>query len=286
GWFTREPKHEIVELGDAPEVVGDIVLPAKGCPCPAVIFAMGVYTQEKDRPLLLGAADSFARLGYVAIWPRSKIVDKTEGLMEDPQVFVESFKYLGSRGEVNPKLISLFGFSVGSSIAMVAAENPDIADKVHSLIWFGGYYSLEDYLTELATRKIVVDGQEIPWEPAEGATSHAEKIMQPLGGSLELFKEAGRLTEEQKQALERLSPDVNLNSFKARLFILHDKNDSYVPWIESQKLKEAVGSKVPVVYHIADLFGHVQPKGGKVDWGVVKELWGMYRFVHKVFSAL
>ncbi len=285
GWFTKEPGAERVEFGEEQEIVADLVVPQRQGKYPAIIFAMGVYTQEKDRALLLDVADTFARLGYVVLWPRSKVLDKEEGILEDPQIFIESFKYLESRSEVDKGRISFLGFSLGSSIAMVAAETPAIADSVRSMIWFGGYYSLYDYLTELATGKVVVNGQEILWEPHESATSHAEKIMKPLGGSLELFKE-NKVTEEQKAYLARFSPDAKLANFRARLLILHDKNDSYIPWIESQKLKQAMDKERVVPYHITDLFGHVQPKDGRINWGVAKELWGMYRFVFKVFSAL
>lgn len=291
-WFTKEPETERVEFGEKQEIVADLVLPAspaggpqKGEKHPAIIFAMGVYTQEKDRVLLLDVADTFARSGYIILWPRSKILDKEEGILEGPQIFVESFKYLESRNEIDKERISFLGFSLGSSIAMVAAEDPEIAGKVRSLVWFGGYYSLYDYLTSLAVRQFVVQGRTVGWEPHEGATSHAEKIMKPKGGSLELFK-GNKVTEEQKAYLARFSPDAKLDNFRARLLILHDKNDSYVPWVESQKLKQAMDEERVVAYHITDLFGHVQPKDGGINWGVAKELWNMYRFVYKVFSAL
>jgi len=283
--LTQEPRVDQVEFGSEQKIVADVVLPAKGCPCPGLILVMGVFTEEKDRPLLLGFADTLARLGYVAMWPRSQAIEDKSVKAEDPQVFTESFQYLESRPEIDDSRISFLGFSVGSSFAMVAAEDPKIANEVHSLVFFGGYYNLFDYFTSLANSTMVVDGEVGEWNPAEGATSHAEEILELEGTSLDVFREGG-LSEEQEAQLSRLSPDIGLDNFKARLFILHDKSDSYVPWTESQKLRDALEGRVLLTYHLADLFAHVQPEKGVLNLDAVRELWGMYRFLYQVFDYL
>ncbi|MBI1982454.1 MAG: hypothetical protein HYS68_02645, partial [Candidatus Levybacteria bacterium] len=123
-------------------VVADLITPASEKPKPALILAMGVKTQEKDKVILLNFAQTLARLGYAVFWPRLEILDRGVSSFEDPETFIKSFEYLEAISAVDKNRISFVGFSVGSSIALVAAENPRINEKLHSLVFFGGYYSL------------------------------------------------------------------------------------------------------------------------------------------------
>src|SRR5262249_19353966 len=75
GVLTSAPAHQSLELDTARgTVVADLFLPTQhfGAPAarsrPALVLAMGVKTSPKDRPLILGLAQNFARLGVVVLW--------------------------------------------------------------------------------------------------------------------------------------------------------------------------------------------------------------------------
>lgn len=286
--LTREPKHEQIKFGNG--IAADLYIPTQilGFPwvaqdkAAALILAMGVRTNEKDKPILLGFANTLTRLGYVVVWPRLKDLDVDRIKYERPQTFLNSFQYLQKRPEVDKHRISFVGFSVGSSIAMVAAEAPSINSNVHSLIFFGGYYNVYDYLKALATKSMVLDGQDISWNPAQGAVNHAKEILKKEGLKLEEFQFA---FQAEHPRLLKLSPDQNLSNFKAPIFVLHEKADSYVPYVESIKLKQALKGKVPVTFHLANLFEHVQPKKG-ISFEQIREFAVLFGFLYKVFLAL
>ncbi len=287
--LTNQPKHEQIKFADG--IVADLYLPNSLTAKPALIIAMGVRTNEKDKPILLGFADTLARLGYVVMWPRLEALDREEIKFESPQTFIASFQYLEERPEVDKNRISFVGFSVGSSLAMVAAESPSINDQVRSLIFFGGYYNIIDYLTSLGISSMVVDGQKVPWIPHEGALNHAKGILEKEGVDQGQFI-SGNLKDDDIKKLLIYSPDQNLASYKAPIFILHEKGDTYVPYAESVKLKQALEAmpagrqgKVPIVYHQANLFEHVQPKKG-FSPQVLGEFAGLFGFLHKVFLYL
>ncbi len=280
--FTNQPKHEQVQFGDG--IVADLFLPNRVEKSPAIILAMGVRTNEKDKPILLGLSDTLARLGYVVIWPRLEALDKEQIKYERPQTFISAFKYLEQYPGVERSRISYIGFSVGSSLAMVAAEDPSINNQVHSLIFFGGYYNIYDYLTSLATKSMVVDGQNIAWNPAEDGVNHAKGILEKEGLELGQFISAP-LSKEDTNRLLQYSPDQNLENFKAAIFILHEKADNYVPFVESIKLKQALAGQVPTTFHLANLFEHVQPKKG-FSPDVISEFAGLFVFLHKLFMYL
>lgn len=261
------------------QIVGDLFIPKSSGKHSGIIVVMGIDTSEKDKPIILGFCETLARLGYVAFWPRSEELDKGMPGLEEPEVFVKAFEYLGERPEVDSKRISFVGFSVGSSIAMVAAQDQAINKKVHSLVFFGGYYNALDYVTSLATKTMIVNGQTSPWEPSESAVSHVEKILAQRGTSLEHKGDDTRLL--------RYSPDQKLDTFKAAIFILHEKADSFVPYAESVKLKQALeaAEKKPQAFHLANLFEHVQPKKG-FSPEIIREFVGLFGFLHKVFMYL
>lgn len=278
GLLTPEPKHQTVELeSDNGKVVADLFIPKTGEQKPAVILAMGVRTQEKDKPLIYSLGNTLARLGYVVFWPRLEKLDKQEALPEEPETFVKSFEYLEGLSEVNKERISFTGFSVGSSIALVAAENPRISSNVRSIVFFGGYYDIFDYLNSLKTKSSKINEEVVTWQPNEG-TNHINEILKNLGiNSIEQAMASSRL--------QNYNPAPNLDKLEAKVFILHDKNDSYVHYFESEKLNKKLEGKVEKEFLIVDLFEHVQPRK-LLTFETFGELTKLYGFLYKVLGYL
>ncbi len=280
--LSNQPKHEQIKFGDG--IVADLYLPNNLTAKPTLIIATGVRINEKDKPVLLGFADTLARLGYVVMWPRLESLDQEKIKFEQPQTFIDSFRYLQQRSEVDKDRISFVGFSVGASLAMVAAENPSINNQTRSLIFFGGYYNIIDYLSSLATKTIEINGQKIPWDAHPDGIKHADGVLGKEGLKLEQFAN-NNIPESSKSALLRFSPDQQIANYKAPIFILHEKGDTYVPYTESVKLKQALEGKVPIVYRQVNLFEHVQPKKG-FSPEILGEFAGLFGFLYKVFLYL
>lgn len=284
--FTPQPKREKASFGTKNgKVIADLFIPHAASKNPALIVAMGVRTSEKDKPTLLRFCDTLSRLGYVILWPRLEALEKKEVKIENPQTFISAFNYLEQKDMVDKKRISFIGFSVGSSIAMVAAENQAISEKVNSLVFFGGYFNILDYLFTLASKNITFDDETIRWEPDKAAINHATEILEKEGIKLEQFSQKTTLDMEQKKRILRFSPNHNIARFKASIFILHEKSDTFVPYFESVKLKRALDGKVPLVYHQANLFEHVQVQKG-VSAKILEEFAGLFGFLYKVFAHL
>ena len=275
---------EYVEFGAEQHIVADVFSPQHPGPHPALIVAMGVRTKEQDRPLLREFSDSLARLGYVTLWPRSQAIEDDLITFEEPGMFVEGFLYLSSRPDVQKDQISFVGFSVGSSIALIASADPAIADRVHSLICFGGYYNLLDYLTAVARSQIIVDGKLVPWQANEETIGAARQKLERESASLDMFIQ-GDVPDHVTAKLSRISPHVYATKWKLKIFILHDEGDTTVPWSESKKLKMAVEGKTPYTYHISKVFEHVQPKQG-FDLALGIELLKLYGFLYAVFDFI
>jgi len=282
--ITQEPKTEKVRIEK--KIIGDLLIPRGKNKMPALIVAMGVKTSDKDRRVLLDFCETLSRLGYVVLWPRLEDLEKDVVKFEEPQTFIDAFEYLENLEFVDKKRISYVGFSVGSSLTIVAAEDEKINSKVRSVVFFGGYYSILDYLTALSTKKVTLDGQTIKWNPHESAIDHAQEILVKEGLWLDMLNKESSPDPTSTKRLLRFSPDQKINALKANIFILHEKSDAFVPYTESIKLKKALEDEGKVlVYYQANLFEHVQPKK-EMSYEIVIEFLGLFDFLHKVFMYL
>lgn len=295
GLLTKLPTHQKVELeSENGKIVADLFIPQGDGKKGAVIVAMGIKTAEKDKPLLLKFADTMARLGYVVFWPRLKALDEGISLPEEPETFTLAFKYVAGLPQTDSERITFVGFSVGSSVALVAASDPKIADKVHSLVFFGGYFDVFDYYISLATKTTKLDGQTITWIPSPDAVDHAKGLLEarkalemvkifeatPSAQAYDLVKKAPK---EEVDGLRRYNPKEKLGDFKASIFILHDKADTYVPYTESIRLNQALVGKKEFL--LINLFEHVQPNR-PLTLQNITELAKLYGFLYKVLSYL
>jgi predicted esterase len=300
---TAPPAHEQIRLEAAHgRIVVDRFLPAgttgsgEAVPRPALVLAMGIKVSEQDRPILLGLAETLSRLGYVVIWPRLEPLDQGVALPEDPRTFVESVRYLQGLDVADPARISVIGFSVGASIALVAAQDPAIANNLRALVFFGGYYDLLDFLLSLATQTATLDGQQVAWHPSGDALGHVHEILRTKGltEAADVLQAGSRAEAEallaaapqaELAALRQLSPSAGIERVRTRMFILHDKRDEFIHYFESERLHRALPPHVEKTYLPIELFEHVQ-FGTRLDWATIREASRLYGFLLEVFGYL
>jgi len=68
-----------------------------------------------------------------------------------------------------------------------------------------------------------------------------------------------QLWPEDVAILRRLSPSASIDGLQAELFIVHDRQDKFIPYVESRRLAEAARGQNDVYYAELDLFRHVDP---------------------------
>lgn len=297
--ITPAPTHQKLEIeSHASLIIADLLIPGgKSKLRPALILAMGVRTQEKDKPILLNLANSLSRLGYVVIWPRSERLEKSYADLEEPQIFVDTFNFLENQNYVDITRISYVGFSVGSSTAMVAAANNQIAQKVHSLFFFGGYWDIYEYLINVASKSQVVNNQVIGWTPAEGATDHIIQILNNRNaqGSLGKIFEAKNRQQAQNllklakpeeiESLKKYSPKEIISHYQTPTFILHEKSDKFVPYSHSLELQLNLSPNLQKSFLLVNLFEHVQPQKG-TSLQTFRELAKLWHLLYQTISYL
>jgi dienelactone hydrolase len=126
----------------------------------------GVNNLGRNHPSIERVADGLARTGVAVLVPDSRTL--LEGRLEVGEIdgVVRAFQLLAARPEVDRTRIGIVGFSVGGSLALLAARDPRIADQVRWVNAFGAFADAETYLASVAAHAFVDPaGAVVPWTP-------------------------------------------------------------------------------------------------------------------------
>jgi hypothetical protein len=111
----------------------------------------------------------------VTLIPQSQ--DLIESRVDPTEIdeLVAAFEYLANRSDVDVQRIGIGGFCIGAALALDAAEDPRINQRVALVNSFTGFDDLSTYLVSILTRSIQPFPPEpgfarLPWEPAPNAT--------------------------------------------------------------------------------------------------------------------
>jgi acetyl esterase/lipase len=124
---------------------------------------------------------------------------------------VRAFQLLAARPEVDPERVGIVGFSVGGSLALLAAGDPRIAAGVRWVNAFGAFADAASYLAAVSAHAYrAPDGTEVPWTPSPLAREVYLRFLldQVPGASDRALLEAELGTAIL--AAERPSPDPRL----------------------------------------------------------------------------
>ena len=92
------------------------------------------------------------------------------------------------------------------------------------------------------------------------------------------------LPEELRMLMVELSPSNGIENLKAKVFILNDKKDTFVPKNEGERLAGSL-PRGQVDFIEVDSFEHVNPATRLERWAAIRQLWYLGRYVYKVISV-
>ncbi len=178
--LTPEPQRVSASYGEPrPERI-DIYLPS-GADAdrsrPAVLLALGVHPLPLDHPAVVRVARAIARLGMVVGVPESAQMRDSRVTEEEPGRLAEAFLVMADRPEVDSARAGMAGFSAGASLALVAAAEPRVVERVAYVNAFGGYGDAETLLVDTATRTTLEEGEIRPWQPDEVARRRLTEVL-------------------------------------------------------------------------------------------------------------
>jgi acetyl esterase/lipase len=325
-WVTPAPRVE--EYGyDFPggRVDSDIYLPAGSGRHGALILLLGAVGYPRRDPTLVRFADGLARAGTVVMVPESSNLQNGDLLPEEVEGLLRAVDHLRERPEVDAERVGFLGFSVGGSMALLAAQQGRGVETVAFVNAFGAYYDARDLLQAVATEQILVDGTAQPWQPAEltrwvftrqlilplpdeqdreilsrafldqqpeepegfGPLSAAGRtvahlLRHPAPDQASALIEA--LPPEIQLRLDGISPSRGLQRTRARIYLMHDRSDSYIPFVESRKIAAQAPAGAVRAHTEFDLFAHVMPDRPLPGPHFAVEVFKLYRHAWQFYQ--
>lgn len=145
-----------------------------------------------------------------------------------------------------------------------------------------------NYLGNERERELLINyflkGEEIPSQSFEGFSEEAKSIYDLLanrdqGQFNQVFK---NLPQELQALAAELSPSTKIDNLKAKMFVLNDKKDTFVPEVEGVKLAKSL-PKSQIYFVEIDSFEHVNPKTRLPRWAAIKQIFNLSVYIYRVF---
>ena len=323
-WFAAEPERIRIAyplsggIGDA-----DLYLPAGGSEHSALLLFLGVNPAGRNDARVINLAEALARTGVVVMAPWSDNMTQKRVAAEEIDDLVRAFQHLRAHDRVDGDRVGMAGFCVGASFLMAAAQDERINESVSVLNSFGGYYDAADLMAAVIARQRFYDGSVRAWQPdtlsVEVARLHLADTLADAGERdllLQALADGGNapagvsdealavyelltapdvetarrlmdaLPPDARDTLRRISPSSGIDRLRAKLLVMHDREDSLVPSEESRRLVDALPPDAGVYYTEFSFFDHVDPSRpvGRIEFARegAKLFLHMYRIMREL----
>ncbi len=165
--LAPQPKHFITtyQTADGRTNDADVYVIADGKRRAGVLVFLGANAAGATDPDVVNLGEALARAGFAVMYHWSSTLGEDADIAaSEIDTLVAAFQHLGRQDFVDPDRIGLAGFSVGASLALVAAADPRIAHQVAFVNAFGGYYDAGDLLVQIAARRTLYAADVEEWE--------------------------------------------------------------------------------------------------------------------------
>ncbi len=292
-WFSGDPATTTLDYAEGGR--GVLTLPAGDGEVPGLILALGADPAEADDERVVRFTEGLARIGFAVLLTQSEELDAAVVLPVEIGRLTAAFDALAAHPRVRDDRVGYVGLSAGGSLTIVAAAQPEVAGEVGFVVAIGPYYDASSLAASVLSESFRgPDGVE-PWDPARISERAVDNTLlasldDPGRASFEALGDEATIEEAEAflaglapaalANLEGVSPSDHIDGLRAPLYLLHDRADRFVPWVESEAL---VADHEPALYHRLDLFDHVEPDPGNLRHAV-RDGWRMLRLLAHILG--
>ena len=324
-WFTDSPtRYEVTFPQEFGTGSADIYRIPDDKRRSGVLLFLGANAAGRDDPDVVNLGEALARSGFSVMFYWSPTMGLQRNIdANEIDNLVHAFLYLEQQEWVKPGRVGIGGFCVGAAFSLVAAADPRISDRIQFVNAFGPYFDAEDLLLQVVTRSRVDQGVRTPWEPdsltldvfanelietledPEDIESLTKVFLDGKSADLSSLTPAGQniarmiegvgpeeatrlfnqLPEDFLREMDRISPSTYVNDLKAKILVLHDRDDDLVPSSESRNLAAAMRERGDFRYTEVLSFDHVRPSSAVGSWSFIKEGFKFYRHMYHVMRT-
>ncbi|SVB68639.1 uncharacterized protein METZ01_LOCUS221493 [marine metagenome] len=232
--------------------------------------------------------NTLARLDIAVLVPWLETQEKGIIVKDDVDSLIYLFKYFSDIESVNDTKIGMGGICTGASMIALAASDERISENVKFLNLFAGYYNAFDFIKAVISEKRFYNDFLYEWHPdnltqrvvvkqlSESVPNQRDR--EYLNGLIDnrysnldidmFISDEGKLIylliskphiddvdtlldklpQKSLSYLEDISPSKSVVNLKARVLIMHDRNDRLVPVDESRRFYEYLKYNHSVYY--------------------------------------
>ncbi len=272
--------------------------PSAGGQHPAIVLLLGAGDLPRS-DLAVHFAEALARLGIVVAVPESSGMLAEHLSFDEVDAIRVSVNAVRARADVDPTRVGIVGLSASGGLAIVAAAQPDLRDSIRFVNSFGSYDDAIQLLVDVASHSIDVDSSVRDWEPDQRTVEVVANALIAAGvddaDRTELLDGPTReraaeicagFSPEVVARFKSISPSAYLDQLHARLYVMHDVDDPFIPFTESRNLVASAPPGVVARYTEFSIFEHVIPDRD-VPWQTfVPDVWRLFWHVHAVLMEL
>jgi pimeloyl-ACP methyl ester carboxylesterase len=277
--------------------------PIQEGPHPGIVLTTGVQPEGADDAGVRRMRAALAARGFAVLTIDSAPLKQALIQPKELENLAEGFRFLRDHPTTDPGRIGFVGLSVGSSLAVLAAAHEDIREEVRYIVFFAGYYDPKELIIEVLCREFAIHDTRRHWEPAqriidvvdlnltqwkeaeesESARALIERI-QALEDCEELAVLKEALPEHTRKTLESLSPSNRIAEVQAPLFILHGRQDTYIPYSHSLALYES--HKGTRYLMLSDRYAHQLPQEFTPRVLLESDFWRVMFFANRLLGYM
>lgn len=138
---------------EVPGLVADLYLPQRQ-PAPGVVLVLGALREGRRYPLLERVARAIAACGFAVLVPELGRLQRLVLDVEALDDLIAAALALPEQPGVAKSGVGLIGFSLGGSLALVAAADDRLRSHVACVASMGGYFRMANMLAAATTGKL------------------------------------------------------------------------------------------------------------------------------------
>ncbi|HEX2097507.1 MAG TPA: alpha/beta fold hydrolase [Rubrobacteraceae bacterium] len=206
--LTEEPRVEDTILGGMPTLVAK---PGSEGPWPALLFVNGTTPEGRELPEVQNLARGLARAGYLVVVPDLPGLRTDEINEKTVSSTLETARVTADHPDARDGRVGLVGVSTGATLALLAAEDPNIGERISVVAGIAPYSDIRTVLNIATTGYYKEDEHHIPYE-TDPFLSYA--ITRSLVAALPAGEDQDKLRAELEE-VDRRDPDP-LSGLRAR----------------------------------------------------------------------
>ncbi len=282
-WLTPAPAWRPLAVAGA-----DVAAVTRGGERRPLVLVHGYAPEGNREERLRAAATLLARTGFAVAVPTVPGLTAGRLRLDDVEPVVATIAAL-------PPPVAVVAVSVGSGPALLAAADPRVRDRLSVVLVLGGYGSARELVRFFLTGDFEYRGHQghVDHDPAivrafVGANGDllGDPALRPALESRDHARVKRALDDLPggvQQMLEALSPARALPGLRARLLLVHGRDDRAVPYTESLRLSDArpEGTTLAVV----GVVGHVEGESPRAWLAALRDFFRLWRVTYLLLGA-